>query len=78
MALKEISNKVQEQASTALEETFNPIQDQDSTALEEISSPIQDQASMALGSTSTLRDFKTHLLHVTSICIRRALKWGHL
>ncbi|KAM1472598.1 hypothetical protein ACFX2I_028827 [Malus domestica] len=32
----------------------------------------------ALGSTSTIRDFKTHLLHVTSTCIRRALKWGHL
>ncbi|KAM1517124.1 hypothetical protein ACFX10_016003 [Malus domestica] len=63
MALEEISNKVQEQASTALEE---------------ISSPIQDQASTALGSTSTLRDFKTHLLHVTNTCIRRALKWGHL
>ncbi|KAM1527584.1 hypothetical protein ACFXTI_016731 [Malus domestica] len=48
------------------------------TALEEISSPIQDQASTALGSTSTVRDFKTHLLHVTSTCIRRALKWRHL
>ncbi|KAM1247086.1 hypothetical protein TB2_043229 [Malus domestica] len=54
------------------------VQEQASTALEEISSPIQDQASMALGSTSTVRDFKTHLLHVTSTCIRRALKWGHL
>ncbi|KAM1241223.1 hypothetical protein ACFX2J_046443 [Malus domestica] len=53
------------------------IQDQASTTLEEISSPIQDQASTALGSTSTVRDFKTHLLHVTSTCIRRALKWGH-
>ncbi|KAM2841139.1 hypothetical protein PS2_029438 [Malus domestica] len=54
------------------------VQEQVSTALEEISSPIQDQASTALGSTSTVRDFKTHLLHVTSTCIRRALKWGHL
>ncbi|KAM1766813.1 hypothetical protein ACFX12_044976 [Malus domestica] len=61
--LKKFQTKVQEQASTALEE---------------ISSPIQDQASTALGSTSTVRDFKTHLLHVTSTCIRRALKWGHL
>ncbi|KAM2614549.1 hypothetical protein TB2_029163 [Malus domestica] len=66
------------QASTALEEISSPIQDQASTALEEISSPIQDQASTALGWTSTVRDFKTHLLHVTSTCIRRALKWGHL
>ncbi|KAM1401126.1 hypothetical protein ACFX2F_028318 [Malus domestica] len=54
------------------------IQDQASTALEEISSPIQDQASTALESASTVRDFKTHLLHVTSTGIRRALKWGHL
>ncbi|KAM1088067.1 hypothetical protein ACFX13_013867 [Malus domestica] len=76
--LKKFQTKVQEQASTALEEISNPIQDQALTALEEISSPIQDQASTALGSTSTLRDFKTHLLHVTSTYIRRALKWGHL
>ncbi|KAM2466661.1 hypothetical protein PS1_008563 [Malus domestica] len=33
---------------------------------------------MALGSTSTIRDFKTHLLHTTSTCIQRVLKWGHL
>ncbi|KAM1111976.1 hypothetical protein EV2_046007 [Malus domestica] len=46
------------------------IQDQASTALEEISSPIQDQASKALGSTSTVRDFKTHLLHVTSTSLK--------
>ncbi|KAM0959107.1 hypothetical protein EV1_024119 [Malus domestica] len=77
-SLKKFQTKVQEQASTALEEISSPIQDQASTALEEISSPIQDQASMALGSTSIIRDFKTHLLHVTSTCIRRALKWGHL
>ncbi|KAM0968430.1 hypothetical protein ACFX1X_044633 [Malus domestica] len=77
-SLKKFQTKVQEQASTALEEISSPIQDQASTALEEISSPIQDQASTALGSTSTVRDFKTHLLHVTSTCIRRALKWGHL
>ncbi|KAM1172119.1 hypothetical protein ACFXTH_022390 [Malus domestica] len=77
-SLKKFQIKVQEQASTALEEISSPIQDQASTALEEISSPIQDQASTALGSTSTVRDFKTHLLHVTSTCIRRALKWGHL
>ncbi|KAM2834896.1 hypothetical protein PS2_031878 [Malus domestica] len=76
--LKKFQTKVQERASTALEEISSPIQDQASTALEEISSPIQDQASTALGSTSTVRDFKTHLLHVTSTCIRRALKWGHL
>ncbi|KAM1352501.1 hypothetical protein ACFX2H_032091 [Malus domestica] len=75
--LKKFQTKVQEQASTALEEISSPIQDQASTALEEISSPIQDQASTALGSTSTVRDFKTHLLHVTITCIRRALKWGH-
>ncbi|KAM1274074.1 hypothetical protein ACFX2H_023896 [Malus domestica] len=76
--LKKFQTKVQEQASTALKEISSPIQDQASTTLEEISSPIQDQASTALGSTSTVRDFKTHLLHVTSTCIRRALKWGHL
>ncbi|KAM1192551.1 hypothetical protein EV2_013335 [Malus domestica] len=76
--LKKFQTKVQEQASTALEEISNLIQDQASTALEEISSLIQDQASMALRSTSTVRDFKTHLLHVTSTCIRHALKWGHL
>ncbi|KAM2785711.1 hypothetical protein PS2_006695 [Malus domestica] len=58
-------------------EISSPIQDQASTALETISSPIQDRASMARGSTSTVRDFKTHLLHVTSTCTRRALKWGH-
>ncbi|KAM1755311.1 hypothetical protein ACFX12_007663 [Malus domestica] len=72
------TKKIQEQASTALEEISSPIQDQASTALEEISSRIQDHASTALGSTSTVRDFKTLLLHVTSTCIRRALKWGHL
>ncbi|KAM1424715.1 hypothetical protein ACFXTO_017639 [Malus domestica] len=76
--LKKFQTKVQEQASTALEKISSPIQDQASTALEEISSPIQDQASTALGSTSTIRDFKMHLLHVTNTCIRRALKWGHL
>ncbi|KAM1989511.1 hypothetical protein ACFX15_030863 [Malus domestica] len=76
--LKKFQTKVQEQASMALEEISSPIQDQASTALEEISSPIQDQASTALGSASTVRDFKTHLLHVTNTCIRRALKWGHL
>ncbi|KAM1575815.1 hypothetical protein ACFX10_032209 [Malus domestica] len=63
LPLKKFQTKVQEQASRALEE---------------ISSLIQDQASMALGSTSTLKDFKTHLLHVTSTCIQCALKWGHL
>ncbi|KAM1480988.1 hypothetical protein ACFX2I_028071 [Malus domestica] len=47
------------------------IQDQASTALEEISSPIQDQASTALESASTVRDFKTHLLHVTSTALKR-------
>ncbi|KAM3001432.1 hypothetical protein FF2_037724 [Malus domestica] len=76
--LKKFQTTIQDQASTALEEISSPIQDQASTALEEISNPIQDQASTALGSTSTVRDFKTHLLHVTSTCIRRALKWGHL
>ncbi|KAM2794375.1 hypothetical protein COP1_005757 [Malus domestica] len=71
---KKFKNKPQR----PLKKSQSPIQDQASTALEEISSPIQDQASTALGSTSTVRDFKTHLLHVTSTCIRRALKWGHL
>ncbi|KAM1476232.1 hypothetical protein ACFXTO_038235 [Malus domestica] len=75
--LKKFQTKVQEQASTALEEISSPIQDQASTALEEISNPIQDQASTTLGSTSTVRDF-THLLHATSTCTRRDLKWGHL
>ncbi|KAM2311934.1 hypothetical protein ACFXTH_022390 [Malus domestica] len=69
-SLKKFQIKVQEQASTALEEISSPIQDQASTALEEISSPIQDQASTALGSTSTVRDFKTHLLHVTSTSLK--------
>ncbi|KAM2734037.1 hypothetical protein EV2_037392 [Malus domestica] len=45
--------------------------------LKKFQTKVQDQASTALGSTSTVRDFKTHLLHVTSTCIRRALKWGH-
>ncbi|KAM0999626.1 hypothetical protein ACFX2A_006472 [Malus domestica] len=77
-ALEEISSSIQDHASTALEEISSPIQDQASTALEEISSPIQDQASTALGSTSTVRDFKTHLLHATSTCIQCVLKWAHL
>ncbi|KAM2115726.1 hypothetical protein ACFX1R_009493 [Malus domestica] len=68
--LKKFQTKVQEQASTTLEEISSPIQDQASTALKEISSPIQDQASTALGSTSTVRDFKTHLLHVTSTSLK--------
>ena len=57
---------------------LSPTQDQASTALEGDPGPIQDQAKTALGSASTLRDFKTHLLHVTSTCIQHALKWGHL
>ncbi|KAM1343725.1 hypothetical protein ACFX1Q_008522 [Malus domestica] len=69
-SLKKFQTKVQEQASTALEEISSPIQDQASTTLEEISSPIQDQASTALGSTSTIKDFKTHLLHVTSTSLK--------
>ncbi|KAM2724130.1 hypothetical protein EV1_026994 [Malus domestica] len=73
-AFEEISNPIQDQASTALEEISNPIQDQASMTLEEISSPIQDQAPTALGSTSTIRDFKTHLLHMTSTCSRRIKK----
>ena len=77
-ALEEASSQIQDQASTALEEISNKVRKQASTALEEISSLVQDQASTALGSTPTVRDFKTHLLHVTNTCIRRALKWGHL
>ena len=61
-----------------IEYNLSPTQDQASTALEGDPGPIQDQAKTALGSASTLSDFKTHLLHVTSTCIRRALKWGHL
>ena len=73
------SSQIQEQASTALEETCSTkFKIQASMALEEISSPIQDQASTALESTSTLRNFKTHRRQVTSTCMRRALKWGHL
>ncbi|KAM1269974.1 hypothetical protein ACFX11_002127 [Malus domestica] len=54
-------------ACNMFESTFK---NQASTALEEISSPIQDQASTALGSTSTVGDFKTHLLHVTSTSLK--------
>ncbi|KAM1151074.1 hypothetical protein ACFX19_034440 [Malus domestica] len=54
-------------ACHVFESTFK---NQASTALETISSPIQDRASMARGSTSTVRDFKTHLLHVTSTSLK--------
>ncbi|KAM2734038.1 hypothetical protein EV2_037392 [Malus domestica] len=38
--------------------------------LKKFQTKVQDQASTALGSTSTVRDFKTHLLHVTSTSLK--------